>query len=384
MEISEVLQILKQGEDSKVQFKENIERHENLAAEMVAFSNTIGGKIFIGVDDSGIIKGLSSTDINRINQMISNVASEGIKPAINPITEVMTIDDKRILIVSISEGLNKYYQDKNGSIWVKSGADKRKATAREEIQRLFQSSRIIQADEELTKIALSNLDLDYFTTFFKNRYHEELDDQKLPISNIIDNMNLGRDGFLNLAGALLFSKNPSNMLPAFIVKAVSFPGNTITADTYIDSRDIRGKFANIYQECINFLMSNIKMVQKNQNVNSVGIPEIPKIVFEELVANALIHRDYFISAPIRIFVFVDRIEIISPGHLPNSLTVENIKRGNSVPRNNILASFANYIIPYRGIGSGIMRALENYPDIEFVDNKDDNLFKCIIKRKFAW
>ena len=222
MEISEVLQILKQGEDSKVQFKENIERHENLAAEMVAFSNTIGGKIFIGVDDSGIIKGLSSTDINRINQMISNVASEGIKPAINPITEVMTIDDKRILIVSISEGLNKYYQDKNGSIWVKSGADKRKATAREEIQRLFQSSRIIQADEELTKIALSNLDLDYFTTFFKNRYHEELDDQKLPISNIIDNMNLGRDGFLNLAGALLFSKNPSNMLPAFIVKAVSF------------------------------------------------------------------------------------------------------------------------------------------------------------------
>jgi ATP-dependent DNA helicase RecG len=384
MEISEVLQILKQGEDSKVQFKENIERHENLAAEMVAFSNTIGGKIFIGVDDSGIIKGLSSTDINRINQMISNVASEGIKPAINPITEVMTIDDKRILIVSISEGLNKYYQDKNGSIWVKSGADKRKATAREEIQRLFQSSRIIQADEELTKIALSNLDLDYFTTFFKNRYHEELDDQKLPISNIIDNMNLGRDGFLNLAGALLFSKNPSNMLPAFIVKAVSFPGNTITADTYIDSRDIRGKFANIYQECINFLMSNIKMVQKDQNVNSVGIPEIPKIVFEELVANALIHRDYFISAPIRIFVFVDRIEIISPGHLPNSLTVENIKRGNSVPRNNILASFANYIIPYRVIGSGIMRALENYPDIEFVDNKDDNLFKCIIKRKFAW
>ncbi|MDD3501995.1 MAG: putative DNA binding domain-containing protein [Candidatus Cloacimonetes bacterium] len=384
MEISEVLQILKQGEDSKVQFKENIERHENLAAEMVAFSNTIGGKIFIGVDDSGIIKGLSSTDINRINQMISNVASEGIKPAINPITEVMTIDDKRILIVSISEGLNKYYQDKNGSIWVISGADKRKATAREEIQRLFQSSRIIQADEELTKIALSNLDLDYFTTFFKNRYHEELDDQKLPISNIIDNMNLGRDGFLNLAGALLFSKNPSNMLPAFIVKAVSFPGNTITADTYIDSRDIRGKFANIYQECINFLMSNIKMVQKDQNVNSVGIPEIPKIVFEELVANALIHRDYFISAPIRIFVFVDRIEIISPGHLPNSLTVENIKRGNSVPRNNILASFANYIIPYRVIGSGIMRALENYPDIEFVDNKDDNLFKCIIKRKFAW
>jgi ATP-dependent DNA helicase RecG len=104
-------------------------------------------------------------------------------------------------------------------------------------------------------------------------------------------------------------------------------------------------------------------------------------VFEELVANTLIHRDYFISAPVCIFIFDDRIEIISPGHLPNYLTIENIKAGNSVIRNPILASFATKLLPYRGLGNGVRRALKVYPDIDFIDDKEGNLFKAIIKRE---
>ncbi len=74
------------------------------------------------------------------------------------------------------------------------------------------------------------------------------------------------------------------------------------------------------------------------------------------------------------------MEIISPGHLPNNLTVENIKSGNSNIRNPILASFATKILPYRGLGSGITRALKAYPDIHFEDDRDGNLFKVIIPR----
>ena len=99
---------------------------------------------------------------------------------------------------------------------------------------------------------------------------------------------------------------------------------------------------------------------------------------EELLSNALIHRDFFISAPIRIFIFIDRIEIISPGHLPNHLTIENIKNGNSNIRNPIFASFATKILPYRGLGNGIRRALRAYPSIEFIDDRDSCLFKAII------
>ena len=81
------------------------------------------------------------------------------------------------------------------------------------------------------------------------------------------------------------------------------------------------------------------------------------------------------------FVFRNRVEIISPGHLPNNLTVDNIMHGVSNTRNQLLASHANHLIPYRGYGSGIINALEAYPDIEFIDDRDGNQFKAILKRK---
>ena len=194
-------------------------------------------------------------------------------------------------------------------------------------------------------------------------------------------MNLMRSGQLNLCGALLFSQRPQFRLPVFIVKAVAFPGENIADTTYRDSQDITGKLSDIFQKALSFVLSNIHHQQQDQGVNSIGEPEIPRIVLEELIANALIHRDYFISAPIKVFVFTNRIEIISPGHLPNNLTVENIKLGNSNVRNPILASFAPRVLPYRGLGSGILRALKAYPDIEFVDDRKGNTFKVVIRRK---
>lgn len=131
---------------------------------------------------------------------------------------------------------------------------------------------------------------------------------------------------------------------------------------------------------MSFILAHIFQVQGEQTVNTVGVPEIVRIVFEELVTNDLIHRDYCISAPIRVFVFSDRIEIISPGHLPGNLTVENIKAGNSNARNPTLASFARHILPFQGYGSGIVRALKLYPHIDFVDDRDGNRFTCIIRR----
>ncbi len=179
---------------------------------------------------------------------------------------------------------------------------------------------------------------------------------------------------------MLFGQSPSNRLPSFIVKAAVFPGKTLAEKSYIDSRDIKGKISEIFQQTIGYILANTRQVQGEQSVNSLGVPEIPRIVWEELITNALVHRDYFISAPIRVFIFSDRVEIISPGNLPNNLTIENIKAGNSNTRNPVLASFAYQILPYRGFGSGILRALENYPDIDFIDDRDGNNFKCIIKR----
>ena len=302
------------------------------------------------------------------------------KPAVNTLTEIVTINEQRIIIIVIPKGINKPYQDNNGVFWVKSGADKRKATSREEIQRLFQNSGIADTSPA-NGMTIADIDMPYFRKFFKKRYGESLDDQPVPLDQTIANLNLGKNGDLNLTCAMLFAESPSSRLPSFIIKAAAFPGKSIATETYIDSRDITGKLSDIFQQTVSFILNNIKQIQGEQSVNSVGKPEIPRIVLEELIANALVHRDYFISAPVRVFVFTDRVEIISPGHLPNTLTIANIKAGNSNTRNPVLASFAYQILPYRGFGSGILRALEHYPDIDFIDDREANLFKCIIGRK---
>jgi ATP-dependent DNA helicase RecG len=381
MEAVEIMQVLAQGEDSYNQFKKDVTNIDALAIEIIAFSNTLGGRIFIGVDDDGTVTGLSTDDVRRINQLLSNAASQNVKPAVNPLAEVAMIDDRRIIIIEVAKGINKPYQDKNGVFWVKSGADKRKATSREEIQRLFQDSGMVHGDiSPAGGMTVADIDMVYFREFFQKRYGESLDEQSIPLEQTITNLNLGKNEELNITGALLFAQSPSSRLPSFIVKAAVFPGVTLATEAYIDSRNITGKISDIFQQTISFLLTNTRSVQGEQSVNSLGLPEIPRIVFEELVANALVHRDYFISAPIRVFIFSDRVEIISPGHLPNNLTVANIKAGNSNTRNPVLASFAYQILPYRGFGSGILRALENYPDIDFIDDRDGNLFTCIIRR----
>lgn len=380
MEAIEILKLIAQGEDSYTQFKKNINNVDSLAQELIAFSNTLGGKLLIGVNDDGSIEGLSADDVRRINNLLSNAASQNVKPAINPLTKTVMIGDKLILIIDVAKGLNKPYQDNNGIVWVKSGSDKRKATSREEMQRLFQVSGLVHADTIPSGLHIADLDMEYFRKFFEKFYGEKLEDSELPLTQTITNMNLGKEGELNLTGALLFSKNPSFRLPSFIVKAVAFPGESITSTTYIDSRDIRGKIADVFQQTMSFIFANIKHIQNDQNVNSLGEPEIPRVALEELLANALMHRDYFISAAIRVLIFTDRIEIISPGHLHNNLTIENIKAGNSHARNPVLTTFAYQILPYRGLGSGILRALKSYPHIDFVDDRDGNQFKCTIRR----
>ncbi len=126
---------------------------------------------------------------------------------------------------------------------------------------------------------------------------------------------------------------------------------------YRDSESpFEGNLSELYEKTMNFILRNLRKVQVEDSFNSLGELEIPKEVLEELLVNALIHRDYFIKSGIKVFIFDNRIEIISPGKLPNTLTVEKIKLGTSIARNPILYSNARYVLPFRGIGSGIPRA----------------------------
>ncbi|EYU14589.1 MULTISPECIES: RNA-binding domain-containing protein [Photorhabdus] len=382
METQELLAIIARDEDSRHQFKADVNNASSLGAEMVAFSNGTGGLILIGVNNGdGSRSGLTREDIGRINQVIANAATNNVRPPINPVTENIQLPDGLVIAVHIEQGISKPYMDTQGYVWVKNGSDKRRVTAREELQRMFQEAALIHADETpVSGTSVADIDQEFFDSFFEGEYGERVEEQSVSRSQLLENMNLAKNGQLNICGTLLFASRPQIRLPVFIVKAVAFPGVDIEDEHYIDSQDINGKLSDVFQKVLGFVLANIRHIQNKQSFNSLGEPEIPRIVLEELISNALIHRDYFVSAPVKVLVFADRIEIISPGHLPNNLTIENIKMGNSNIRNPILASFASKVLPYRGLGSGIKRAIKAYPDIELIDNREGNTFKAIISR----
>lgn len=127
MEHVEILTLLSQGENRSNRFKKNLYNSDALASEIVAFSNGEGGRLFIGVDSDGTLVGLSKSDVQRINPLIASAADSLVSPPASVITQVTIIEERRILIMEVEEGLNKPYQDKNGVFWVMSSCGKRKA-----------------------------------------------------------------------------------------------------------------------------------------------------------------------------------------------------------------------------------------------------------------
>ena len=384
MNLSDLKAQVALGEDSRRQFKQDMTNVDGLAAEMAAFANSEGGVIYLGVADDGGLPGLSRTDVSRLNQLIGNAASQHIRSPITVQTENLELDNGRLVIVlTVPKGIDKPYFDKNGVIWLKTGSEKRRVNSKEELRRLFQSVDQFHADELPTKAGIDKLDKLRFRDFLRDVYKLDLPDSAQERLTLLQNMNLATDdGLLNLAGVLLFAERPEWIKPQFIVKAIRYPGNAIHASEYLDSEDFAGPLPQMFADAMAFVMRNLHKVQAGQGVNAPGTPEIPPSVFEELLVNALAHRDYLVSAPIRLFIFDNRIEIVSPGHLPNNLTVAKIRTGNSNIRNPILVSYiAKGLLPYRGLGSGIKRALEDWPEIDFADDRDGCLFTATVHRK---
>ena len=387
MDATELIELVKRGEDSRTQFKRNLANAESLAGDIVAFSNCKGGRIVVGVGDDGQIAGLSPDDIRRINQLVSNAATNLVRPAVNPFSEnVSTATGQVVMVVTIAEGLSIPHADNNGVFWVKSGADKRRVTSREEIQRMMQGAGLVHADEvPVGGAAVADVDREHLGEFFAKQYGETLDEalvrDRVSTGQLLQNLGLAREGALNLAGLLLFAANPQRFRPAFIVKAVSFIGDDPAGDKYRDSEDIGGCIRSMHRGTMSFLTRNLRRLQGDQGFNSLGDLEIPVAALEEIVVNMLLHRDYFVTAPWRVMIFDNRVEITSPGALPNNLTVENIRNGVSVIRNPLIASYATKELPYRGIGTGVRRALAAAPGIELESNAGENLFTARIPRK---
>ncbi len=297
MNAIELLGLINTGETSKVQFKQEMD-DDKFAAEIIAMSNAKGGFILVGVEDkTGKIIGLSYEQLQSYNNRLATVANDKVKPQVFLETEVVVVGtedgEKNILVITIAEGIAKPYKDKNGAIWMKQGSDKRKLTDNNELIRLFQQSGGLYVDEMIIpNTSETDIDKSKVEKYVKAIQRTESEEKVEIDEKLLTNLNIIKDNKLTLGGLEFFAYNPQKYRPAFCIKAVSFFGNSIGGGFYRDSKDIEGTIPEMFEQAIGFLTSNLRSVQAEQNFNSVGMLEISKIALEELVQNALTHRDY--------------------------------------------------------------------------------------------
>lgn len=386
MNAIELLDIISTGETSKVQFKEELPHRDSVSQEIVAMSNSLGGVVLLGVKDvTGEVTGLSSEQVESYDRVISEIA-DNLKPPVYLTTEVIKVLDnntgKNVLVVHVPEGVNKPYKTAKGEIYVKQGSNKRLLTDNAEIMRLFQNSGNLLADEmEVYETSINDVDEKLFSEYFKKEFERTFEERGLTFEQALRAKRVLRNNRLTLAGLLFFGKEPQSIKPAFTIKAVSYFGNDSAGNQYRSKpKDLTGTIPQLFEKALDFLTSNLDSLQTGDSFNSQGKLEISRIALEELLQNSLVHRDYFKNSPIRLLIFDNRIEIISPGKLPNSLTVEDIKYGNPVIRNNQLVSFSTHTLPYSGLGSGVKRSIEEEPNIELINDVEGEQFIVKIPR----
>jgi ATP-dependent DNA helicase RecG len=383
MNRQELKELIEKGETSTIQFKANVHNEHGIAQEMVAFSNSRGSKILIGVDDKNWeVSGLTNDDLRMLTNLLVNAANEHVKSPVFIETETVALEGKKILVVTVPEGIDKPYKDKDGIIFLKNGANKRKVTSNEEITRLLQSSGNMLADEiEIPGTSIEDIDDLKFSLYFKKEFDKTFKEKGLSYEQALKAKRVLRNNRITLAGLLFFGKDPQAIKPAFTIKAVSYYGDDVAGNNYRNKPgDLKGTIPELYEKAMSFLLSNLHYLQTGESFNTPGKLEISRIALEELLQNALIHRDYFKNAPVRLFIFDHRVEIISPGKLPNSLTVEDIRFGNPVIRNNQLVAFSTHTLPFSGLGSGVKRALEAEPNIELINDVEGEQFIVKIPR----
>ena len=384
METLELIERISNGEDSFTQFKRESIPAKDLAKEFVSFLNAEGGILIFGVDDSGEIKGLSFDEIEKLGQLIGNSAEQNVKPPFHPIVENIAIGESKLVIVHIPKGVSKPYATSSGDYYIKSSSDKKKIS-QEELRRLFAESKRLYADEEIVHGSdITDLDTSLFYRFLEKdnvSVYEELRSGKLQLSQVLENLELSRENQLTLAGNLIFGIKPQKFSKSFYIDCCYFDGNDISVDKYISKKTIDGNLLTMFNNSLDFLKSNLISFQDGVDFNSSSTLEIDERVLTELIVNALVHRDYYIQSSIKIFIFYDRVEIISPGKLTNSLTVEKIKNGISIHRNPILNSICKNVLPYSGYGSGIKRAISINENIVFENDIEKEQFICIIPRQ---
>jgi ATP-dependent DNA helicase RecG len=417
---TELAEIIRNGENSGVEFKRDHDHVDSLAKEIVALLNLEGGYILLGVEDNGAVSGLTRT-VKSAEEWVMDVCRQNIQPAIIPYWETATWDEARMIgIVTLpADSPDKPYKAKRGSAWVtfvRVGSTSREAI-REEEARLYQAAHLMRYDiKAVSGTGLQDLDMHRIENYFRDILGQSsppLDDQeawtKILLNTDLRMMDRNR-AITTVAGLLLFGNTPNRYLPQAGITATAYPGAEKEYAT-VDEEVIRGPLVSLFSpktqgviepgvvdqmgiktgagsaaegdyiageentprlltstfatrgrvvvdtgvidRAVGFVVRNMGTTAWLEGAQRRVKGAFPIAAVREAVVNAVVHRDYTMAlTDVELSLYSDRLEIISPGRLPNTVTVEKMKQGYRAARNELLKeTLRDYgYVEYRGMG----------------------------------
>ena len=343
--------LLQQGENNAIEFKSANVSPDGLAKEIVAFANTLGGSILIGVEDNGSISGVNN--ITQVEEWVTNICRQNIIPPIQVEISIEKKDNLDVLLIEVPKGKDKPYQTNKNQYLVRVGSTNRIAS-HQELLRLFQQAGVFHFDATgVPKTTITDLNwakLDQFFSQYGVDFSNESDKERLLINTDL----MTSEGEITVAGLLVFGINPQKFLYNASISFAHFAGNSVS-DSLLDKRVIEGTLDYQIDTGLAILKDSIRhpsVIEGGKTVDAHFL--YPDKVFREIIVNACLHRNYAISGSrIRIFLFDDRLEVRSPGRLPNTVTVEKMKSGVSYAPNPVLLKFMENLRYIDKLGRGI-------------------------------
>jgi predicted HTH transcriptional regulator len=348
--VDEIQRQLSSGEDSRAQFKEvRFGEHgvrspgtDEVAGEMVAFANAEGGVIFLGVDNSGLVRGLPDDRIGAVESWVVNVATNNCNPPIHPILRKERLptsggSDALVMLVEIRRGLY-VHRTSTGRYYMRVGPDKRDL-APAELARLLQGrGRAFVFDEQPVPTATAeDLDRERLEQFFVSGPFSIPWPDLLRNTRVVAKADDGPDR-PTVAGLLAFGKEPRDHLPSAYIEAAVYRAERLTSNELVHAERIEGRVDAQIDEATAFV-DRFMLRPARKPAGREEHPQYDIGAVHEAIVNALAHRDYAITgAKIRLFLYADRLELYSPGALPNTLTIETMPY-RVFTRNQLLVGF---------------------------------------------
>jgi ATP-dependent DNA helicase RecG len=370
---TELLELINNGENSGVEFKRDDIDNRALAKELVAFSNLSGGAVLLGIEDGGTVSGITR---DKLEEWVMTACRDKIRPAIIPFFEIIRDVEpgKHVAIVRVTPGFSVHsvWHNRGNTYYIRVGTQSREATP-EELSRLFQQRGAFRAElRPISGAQLADLDLrrlrDYFGRVRQQATPDEGDEAGW--RTLLLNTELMVEEGITLSGLLLFGTSPNRFLPFAGIDAAAFPG--VEKDYAARERaTLRGPMTpllegrgalvenGLVEQALDFIRRNVAVKTiLEDGARRVEEPVYPRDVLRETVVNALIHRDYLLtSTDIELAIYSDRLEVISPGRLPNGITPARMRTGCRAARNQLIKDVMRDYGYLEHMGMGVPRKM---------------------------